>query len=301
MLEPLPCSQLALVVLTLDGALTACVQGFLAALAKLLDAVFGAHFGAIRPLPRDDRFQPASTFDFPGLRMATPYALHHLAQTDSTQDDARLLFEGEPVLVVADRQVKGRGREGRGWRSAPRAVAASLAFRPGWPIESWPLVSPTSGLAARNAIGQVTGSDLGIKWPNDLVSDRGKVAGLLVEADNLVVVAGLGANLWWPDPPAGYAGLLDADPGNGEAVSIARRWAEQLLTLTALPEHEWGRDEFERHCLTIGERIRWKPDGAGTAVAVAEDGSLVVETDEGRLLLRVSEVWEVRSNPLPPI
>ncbi|MFQ5967469.1 MAG: biotin--[acetyl-CoA-carboxylase] ligase [Acidimicrobiia bacterium] len=227
--------------------------------------------------------------------MATPYALHRVARTGSTQDDARELATKEPVLVIADEQTEGRGRSGRRWETAPRALATSLAWRPNWPRSAWARLSLVAGLAARETLREVFDVEAGIKWPNDLVTDDGKVAGLLVEVSDDLPVAGLGVNLWWPDAPDGHAGLMVTDPGSGIVQHLAEAWAQRVLARTELPAHEWGRAEYEQHCLTLGQVVRWQPRGTGKAVGVAEDGALIVETEEGVQRLSVGEVWELRS------
>ncbi len=228
--------------------------------------------------------------------MATPYALHHLSVTESTQDEARSLFEGSAVLVVADAQTAGRGRHGRSWVTAPRALAASLAFLPSVPPSAWGPLPLAAGLAAREAIASTWSVEVGIKWPNDLVTASGKVAGILVEVAGGLPVAGLGLNVWWEHPPEGYAGLLETDPGLEAPHAVAARWAEQLLDRAGRLSDDWGREEYERHCLTLGHDVRWRPHGEGRAVAVAEDGSLVVRTETGVEQLRAGEVWELRSS-----
>lgn len=220
--------------------------------------------------------------------MDTPYSLIIQEVTASTQDDARDAFDGNPVLVVAARQTAGRGRGGASWENAPRAVAASVAFDPGWPADRRPLVALLAGLAAARVI------DVDLKWPNDLISDGLKVGGVLAEGAGSAVVVGLGLNLWWPEAPKGLGGLHPDDPGSGRGIRIAERWAVGLLRLTEGGWEDWPQDEFRNRCLTLGREITWRPDGTGRAVDVDLDGALVVETDGGTVRLRSGEVHHVR-------
>lgn len=219
--------------------------------------------------------------------MDTPYSSLLLEETASTQDDAKSCYDGKPVLVVAAGQTAGRGRTGAGWLTAPRAMAASLAFEPDLPPDRLTLVPLLAGLAAGRVI------DVDLKWPNDLLAGGGKVGGILVEASDGLVVAGFGLNLWWPQPPSGVAGLYAEDPGAGERVRIAEDWARQLLRLVAVDP--WPRDEYRARCVTLGRRITWRPEGKGIAVDVADDGALVVEMEEGVERLRSGEVRHVRA------
>jgi BirA family biotin operon repressor/biotin-[acetyl-CoA-carboxylase] ligase len=98
----------------------------------------------------------------------------HLRSTDSTSDRAReLALAGAPhgALVTAAGQTAGRGRQGRSWTTHPgSALAMSLVLRDAPPL--LPLVAAV-------AVAQTCGADAGIKWPNDVLVDGLKVAGIL--------------------------------------------------------------------------------------------------------------------------
>lgn len=222
--------------------------------------------------------------------MATPYVLVELGITASTQHEARSRFRGSPLLVTAERQTSGRGRLGRSWESAPRAVAASLAISPRWPERSFGVIPLVAGLAACDAIGDA----VGLKWPNDLVAGDLKVGGILAEADGDTVVIGLGVNLWWPDPMEGAAALFSGDPGREAPGWMAEHWADRMIARLAGGPGGWGREEYLTLCSTIGHRISWEPDGAGTATGIAPDGGLIVDTPDGETVLRSGEVSDVR-------
>lgn len=213
-----------------------------------------------------------------------------LDEVGSTQDEARSRFEGTPVLVLAKRQNRGRGRHGRTWTSAPRALAASLALSPPWFADTWGRLSLVAGLAGSSVLP----GNPRLKWPNDLVTARGKVGGILVEASGGVVVAGIGANLHWPDPPEGSAALLPDDPGADLADEIGMEWSDDLLRRIGRGPQHWGRPEYVAACITLGREITWEPEGQGRAVDIAEDGALVVETANGRVRLVATEVSHMR-------
>ena len=214
-----------------------------------------------------------------------------LDEVGSTQDEARRRYRGRPLLISAVRQTSGRGREGRPWATAPRALAATLAFEPDWPPETWGRLPLVAGLAAR----AVLPGKPGLKWPNDLVTKEGKVGGVLLESSSGLIVAGVGVNLYWPDPSPGAAALLDFDPGQSKAKAYAIDWSEEFVgRLDHGPAH-WGRSEYLAACTTLGQRITWEPDGAGLALNVAEDGSLVVDSSDDVVHLTVSEVRHVRA------
>jgi len=227
--------------------------------------------------------------------MATPYATISRADVASTQDLAYEAFAGGtgPVLVVAERQTAGRGRSGNPWWEAPRAMYASLAvgFAGNAPPPTLPL---TMGLAVRDALRDELAVDAGLAWPNDLVTEEGKVGGILVEAHGNVAVCGCGVNLWWPEPPAGAAAVRATDPGPAVAGTLAAAWASRLLDRMAVRDAAWGRAEYRAACVTVGQEITWEPAGEGRAVDLASDGGLVIETASGTVTLRSGAVRMVR-------
>lgn len=224
----------------------------------------------------------------------TPLNTIHLEAVGSTQDEARHRHGALPTLVVAGRQDAGRGRSGASWLTAPRAVAASLAFRCDWPAVSVPRLTLVAGLAATDVI------PLDLKWPNDLVMPGGKVGGILTERFDDLVVIGMGLNLWWPDAPGGFAALESVDPGPGAGGRLADAWARRLLTRVESGPDRWGRDEYRSRCVTIGQEVTWEPAGSGTATDIASDGGLEVRTAAGTVVLTSGAVHTVRPAAGPP-
>ena len=221
--------------------------------------------------------------------MATSPIAVHLGTTSSTQDDARRLFGGDPVLVTAARQTAGRGRSGARWVDSDRSLAASVAFRSSWPEPAWSRIPLVAGLAAVDVLGEVA-----LKWPNDVVRSGSKLAGILSEAADGVVVVGMGVNLWWKRPLAGAGSLWEEDRGIGAAREIGEAWATRLLERVAPGPDAWGRDEYQSRCAVIGEEITWEPNGCGVATGVDEFGRLIVAVDGEVVALESGEVRTVR-------
>jgi BirA family biotin operon repressor/biotin-[acetyl-CoA-carboxylase] ligase len=128
-------------------------------------------------------------------RLGAP--LVRLGETESTNDIGRLLATArvpEGAVVVADRQTRGRGRLGRAWLSPHGGLWCSVLLRPEAPAQP-ALLSLAVGVAVAEALEVFAGVPLGLKWPNDVVVDRGKLAGILLESVGGAVVAGIGINL----------------------------------------------------------------------------------------------------------
>ncbi|HSJ34633.1 MAG TPA: biotin--[acetyl-CoA-carboxylase] ligase [Acidimicrobiia bacterium] len=223
--------------------------------------------------------------------MDTPYSVTEVEEVSSTQDVARAQFtSGTPAVVIARRQTGGRGRTGARWETAPVAVAVSVAFTARWDPSRAPLVTLLAGVAA----ARVMGPEVRLKWPNDVLLEDSKVAGILVELSNGVYVAGLGVNLWWPQPPPGWGSLYESSPEDSAGVALGTDWAAELLNLVAVGPDRWPRDEYRQRCATLGREIEWDPEGRGRAVGIAPDGALVVEAGDGTTTLASGAVRHVR-------
>ena len=182
------------------------------------------------------------------------------------------------------------------WQSAPSSLAVSLAFSTEWEPERRAPLGLLAGLAAVSTFEQeLTVGDLALKWPNDVVSPRGKVAGLLLESRDDVVVAGMGVNFQWAKAPPGAASLLGRPATDDERERVARSWGSGVLERSAAGPQHWGHAEYTNRCVTIGKQIRWEPAGEGIVDSVSATGELVVRTEQGIVHLRSADVWEVRT------
>jgi BirA family biotin operon repressor/biotin-[acetyl-CoA-carboxylase] ligase len=218
----------------------------------------------------------------------------HLRATTSTNDRARELAQaGAPhgTLVTAAQQTAGRGRQGRTWSAPPgRALLLSVVLRD---------PPPLLPLAAALAVAEVAGRDAQIKWPNDVLLDGRKVAGILAEGrpqDGWAVLGvGLNVALRIEDlPPELHdsAGTLGLEPPDLEPT------LERLLAALdcALALHE-GRllDAYRARDALRGREVAWAA-GHGRAAGIDGAGRLVVELPQGgRTALSAGEVHLERS------
>lgn len=127
-----------------------------------------------------------------------------LKETDSTNEEIkRRAAEGAPdgLWIVADKQTAGRGRRGRSWESADEGnLYMSLLLRPAIPKENAAMITLVMALSVAEAISEMTGLEVKIKWPNDIVIDGKKAVGILTELafdkkGDFYLVCGVGANV----------------------------------------------------------------------------------------------------------
>jgi BirA family biotin operon repressor/biotin-[acetyl-CoA-carboxylase] ligase len=151
------------------------------------------------------------------------------------------------------------------------------------------VITLCTAVALASSIEDVAGVSCDVKWPNDLLIDGAKVAGILVEATADIVIVGCGVNVWWPDSPAFAGAILGDDPGPEVAVDIARGWADRLLKMLNAGPRSWPHGEYLRRSSTVGRDITWD-GGSGLAVGIAQGGGLIVDTGDGETVLTAGEV-----------
>jgi BirA family biotin operon repressor/biotin-[acetyl-CoA-carboxylase] ligase len=212
----------------------------------------------------------------------------HYRVVDSTNARARALAEhGAPhgTLVTADTQTAGKGRQGRVWTASPgRALLCSLLIRD--PPKLLPLMA---GVAVAEEVGDAAR----IKWPNDVLLDGRKVAGILVEGrpQESWAVLGIGLNVAMQEsdfPPElrDRAGGLGRAPG--EIDPTLERLLDGLSRWLNAP-YSVVLDAVRHRDALIGRHVRWA-GGAGEAAGVDDEGQLVVSVDGGRVALSAGEV-----------
>jgi len=239
-----------------------------------------------------------------------PVALRCYDVTDSTNTRAKeyvLAGEREAAVFVANTQTAGRGRMGRSFFS-PKDTGIYLSLL--IPVEG-PLagaVSLTSGaaVAVARAIAAVTGIEVAIKWVNDLYYRGRKVCGILAESfvweDVRYVILGVGVNLDTEDFPEELrerAGSL-LKKNEGDRLSLTVSMIEHLYEMMTESGSERWIEEYRSRSMVLGQPIVYWIGGEtrhGQAVAIEEDGALVVlrengereRLSSGEITLRVTE------------
>lgn len=220
-------------------------------------------------------------------------------RTGSTMDDAAEWARAgaeEGAVVVAETQTASRGRLGRRWISDSGNLYFSVLFRPD--ADALPLLNPLSGVAVARAVRQTAGLYPAIKWPNDIMVDGRKVAGVLAESALSgsrieYAVVGIGVNVALDvsaDPEiavtaANLNQLADADVDRAE---LLRRILQNMDALYL--DLRRGRSpvpEWRRWLDTLGQRVtvtHFEMINDGIAEDIDDQGNLLLRTDAGELL-----------------
>lgn len=211
----------------------------------------------------------------------------------STMDVAHALgAEGAAAgtLVLADEQTAGRGRSGKPWRSPPGSgIWMTLLERPNDP-EALGVLSIRLGLRAAPVLQRYADEPVALKWPNDLLVDGRKLAGILVETrwrERQVdwVAIGMGVNVGMPDEP--NAAALREGTGRlevlSELVPVLRAATRARGPLSEPELARWASRD-----VAVGRRCR--SPVPGVVRGLAPDGSLMVERDGETALVRAGSL-----------
>jgi BirA family biotin operon repressor/biotin-[acetyl-CoA-carboxylase] ligase len=270
--------------------------------------------------------QPDGFLDSNGIRERTFVRYVELHDTlGSTNDRAAKLARDEqvelPALIAARQQTAGRGRRDHQWWSAEGALTFSLLLEPaalGIEVRNWPQLSLTTAVAVCDAIGlhlaegANTASRVSIKWPNDVLIDGRKVAGILIESpggaepakDRLIVGIGINVNNSWANAPSHISadGTAICDATNHQhrlqavLTDVLRALESRFLQLRD-EDAELVQAWQELNALR-GRRVFIEAPRRieGECLEVSEDGALVVVTSNGAERIHSGSVRPLVSN-----
>ena len=234
-------------------------------------------------------------------------AVEVVAQTGSTNADllARAGTLAAPLLLIAEHQSAGRGRAGRSWLSSPEG---SLTFSLAWRFDGGPqalLGLPLAvGVALADTLGTL-GQQVQLKWPNDVLKDGDKLAGILIETQSAPdggtwCVIGIGLNLLMPDEmeaqlgrsAAGMPWLAQMDR-DALMAALLDGLAGCLREFTARGFAAFSARWNLRHAWQ-GETVVLLDQGVvlheGRAAGVDDSGRLLLDTSEGRIAIMAGDV-----------
>jgi BirA family biotin operon repressor/biotin-[acetyl-CoA-carboxylase] ligase len=225
-------------------------------------------------------------------------ALHSVGSTNAEALARARAGESGNLWVTAEQQSAGRGRRGRHWHSPRGNLYASLLLTDASKPEHAPQLSFVAGLAVHDAVAALAPaleSRLRLKWPNDLLLDDAKVAGILVEGEVLgdgrfAAVIGIGVNCLEHPEDAGY-------PATSLATAGVQATAAELLTalsrtmLARVEQWERGRgfaairSDWLAHAGALGQPIlvRTPTELHGFFAGVDESGRLLLRDASGSM------------------
>ncbi|MEM7711647.1 MAG: biotin--[acetyl-CoA-carboxylase] ligase [Pseudomonadota bacterium] len=236
-----------------------------------------------------------------------------LDEVDSTSAEAARRAPEHPTWILARRQSAGHGRRGRAWSMPEGNFAASLAWRPGGGPAALALRSFVASLALHDALGFLDVQGLSLKWPNDVLLEDRKLAGILLESpgDSLLIL-GIGLNLIAAPDAADLEWTALAPISLLEATGL-RLTPEALLDALA-PAFARREDQFQTdgfapirnawlaHAAHLGETItaRTMADTIiGTFEDVEDSGHLVLGTPNGPRTIPAADIFFDTTIPAP--
>ena len=225
------------------------------------------------------------------------FSVEILPSIDSTNTELMRRARGgqqDPILLVAERQTAGRGRQGRAWLGD---AGDSLTFSIGMPYQpkNWSGLSLAVGLSLAESLGE----DIQLKWPNDLWRQQRKLGGILIEAASQgaqsYAVIGVGLNIRKPaatdlrTPAAAIEEFLEA----ATAPQVLERVAAPLIQmLLEFSNHGFAplQNRFKLRDALIGQTIITSEGQQGECEGVDEAGVLIIASLQGRVKINSAEV-----------
>lgn len=248
------------------------------------------------PPPMPDLERAPSLVQERGSQLGRP--LHLLAVTTSTSDKAkRAAKEGAPhgATWVAEQQTAGRGRQGRSWESPHgENLLFSLLLRVTCPPSRIPPIALVAGLAVRDAVARAApGADVRIKWPNDVLVEGKKIAGVLVEAVTMgsrveAVIVGIGLNVHtrvFPEALAeratSVALVAKQPPDRAELLADVLAALDRDVHVVVGRGLGLLRTRLEASDALRGRRVRSDTGDEGVAAGIDDEGRLLVRRGDG--------------------
>ncbi len=228
-----------------------------------------------------------------------------LNETSSTSDDAKNLLKSglDSVLVVSESQTSGRGRLNREFYSPKdKGVYLSLGLRPNLSAFNASLITSFCGVAVANAIEQLSGVKVGLKWVNDLFINSKKVGGILVESSfsglNIdYVVIGIGVNVYddiYPEFIKDVATNIEKESGKKiNKNELIARITNNLSNLENQIKSKEFLNEYKERQIILNKQIKVvTPSGEfySTAIDIDKSGALIVENNGEKQLITAGDV-----------
>lgn len=236
------------------------------------------------------------------------YALLEFDEIDSTNEEARRRAasgETRPLWIIAKRQSAGRGRRSREWQSSPGNLFATLLLHPEKPAAECAQLSFLAALAVSDMLAIFAPrAALALKWPNDVLAEGRKIAGILLESESRAggttwLAVGIGINLTsFPEdtefPAISLASLGGAPPAPKDALldlaAAFAKWYEVWRTAGFAPI----REAWLARASGLGSRIRAKlarEEITGVFQGIDDSGALLLGVNGGTRAIAAGEVF----------
>lgn len=238
-----------------------------------------------------------------------PFRTERIARIDSSNAEAlRRARAGDPgrLWLIAGEQTAGRGRRGRAWVSPPGNLHATLLLCEVGPAPHLHELGFVAALCLAEALQACFGvgvrEQIRIKWPNDLLFNGAKVAGILAEAEVMAngttaVAIGIGVNCQHCPPDAPYPTTTLAATPAGDSIRLfaeLHRTMKHWLDIWRADGFDPIRQAWETYGFDKGEMISVNVKDErikGTYGGIEPDGALRLDTDQGRLILRAGDIY----------
>ncbi len=221
-------------------------------------------------------------------------------ETNSTNDLLSREAQGnapEGLVIVAERQTQGRGRQGRVWKSSDGlGLSFSVLLRPDWPLVQAARLTIIASLAVAEALEEIIGSKVQIKWPNDLFVGGRKLGGILTEVQGEVesmrfAVVGIGINV--RHSKKDFPLELQTTATSLDMVSNQEHRRVDVLVMILQKLTHYYHEEFPAvraawsdRCLSLGKLVQVQTARGvkqGQALGLDEEGALMLRVESGRV------------------
>lgn len=224
-------------------------------------------------------------------------------ETDSTNNCAKKLGDegaAHGTLVVAERQTAGKGRRGRRWESpAGSSIYMSILLRPDIRPSRASMLTLVMAQSVAEAVRSLTGKEVLIKWPNDIILNQKKICGILTEMSTEIewinyVVIGAGINVntkGFPEEIAGTATSLYLEGSRKLQRSqllaeVLKRFEKNYELFLKFGDLSFMLEEYNRLLVNRDREVRVMEPGHeynGHAVGINKNGELLVCTEDGQI------------------
>ena len=211
----------------------------------------------------------------------------HFKSVGSTNDLCRdeCKKQLKPILITADKQTAGRGRNQKKWESPSGNISFSYGFFCKKPHNALSLLA---GLKTTIAVDKIFGKSVELKWPNDLIYKSNKVGGILIESENFedrfLTIVGIGLNLK-VKPAEAHWGDLDEELDNEEKkLTFTKELAHQVAQLENFSDKNWTKDWLAK-CIHIDKKIKIPANKEEFLfIGINENGAALLKNTNGDVI-----------------